>query len=130
MADMNLAKTREGVNQLAIRSSDVQLPLGVMITEIRPSTVKVTVEKKIRKTLRIKVKTSGRQSFRKIAVDPSIVEAEGPEHVIEQIDSVETEEVSLSAFKPGTEVERRLLSPAPQVKILREEPVKVRLDEN
>ena len=98
-----------------------------MITEIRPSTVKVTVEKKVRKTLHIKVKTTGRQSFRKIGVDPSTVEAEGPEHVMEQIDSVETEEVSLSALKPGIEVEKRLLSPAPQVKILREEQVKVRL---
>ena len=49
MADMNLAKTREGVNQLAIKISDFQLPLGVMITEIRPSTVKVTVEKRCAK---------------------------------------------------------------------------------
>jgi YbbR domain-containing protein len=101
-----------------------------MITEIRPSTVKVTVEKKVRKTLHIKVKTTGRQSFKKISVDPPTVEAEGPEHVMEQLDSVETEEVTLSAFKHGTELEKRLLSPAPQVKILREEPVKVRLGQN
>jgi YbbR domain-containing protein len=101
-----------------------------MITEIRPSSVKVTVEKKVRKTLRIKVKTIGRQPLRKIRVDPSTVEAEGPEHVMEQIDSVDTEEVSSSVLKPGIEVEKHLLSPAPQVKILREEAVKVRLDKN
>jgi diadenylate cyclase len=57
------------------------------------------------------------------------VEAEGPEHVMEQIDSVETEDVSSSALKPGMDVEKHLLSPAPQVKILREEPVKIRLGE-
>lgn len=130
MADMNLAKTREGVNQLAIKSSDFQLPLGVMITEIRPSTVKVTVEKKVRKTLRVKVKTIGKQSLRKIRVDPPAVEAEGPEHVMEQLDAVETEEVNLSALQRGTVVEKRLLSPAPQVKLLLEEPVKVRLGQN
>ena len=129
-ADMNLAKTREGVNQLAIKNDDFQLPLGVMVIGINPSVIKVTVEKKVRKTLRIKVKTTGRQSFRKLKVDPPTVEAEGPEHVMEQLDAVETEEVNPSALQRGTVVEKRLLSPAPQVKLLREEPVKVRLGQN
>jgi diadenylate cyclase len=129
-ADMNLAKTREGVNQLAIKNDDFQLPLGVMVIGINPSVIKVTVEKKVRKTLRIKVKTTGRQSFRKLKVDPPTVEAEGPEHVMEQLDAVETEEVNLTALQRGTVVEKRLLSPAPQVKLLREEPVKVRLGQN
>jgi YbbR domain-containing protein len=101
-----------------------------MITEIRPSTVKVTVEKKVRKTLRVKVKTTGKQSLRKIRVDPPAVEAEGPEHVMEQLDTVETEEVNLSALQRDTVVEKRLLSPAPQVKLLLEEPVKVRLGQD
>ena len=84
----------------------------------------------MRKTLRVKVKTTGKQSLRKIRVDPPAVEAEGPEHVMEQIDAVETEEVNLSALQRGTVVEKRLLSPAPQVKLLLEEPVKVRLGQN
>jgi len=130
MADLNLAKTREGVNQLSIKSSDFQLPLGVIVTGINPSVVKVTLEKKVRKTLQVKVRTSGRQSFRKIVVDPPLVEAEGPEHVMGRLDSVETEEVSLSGLPRGTVLEKRLLSPAPQVKILREEPVRVRLGGN
>ena len=130
MADLDLAKTREGVNQLSIKSSDFQLPLGVIVTGINPSVVKVTMEKKVRKTLRIKVKTSGRQTLRKITVDPPAVAAEGPEHVMGRLDSVETEEVSLSGLPRGTVLEKRLLSPAPQVKILREEPVMVRLGQN
>jgi len=88
------------------------------------------VEKKVRKTLRIKVKTTGRQSFRKLKVDPPEVEAEGPEHVMEKLDAVETEEVNPSGLQRGTVLEKRLLSPAPQVKLLREEPVKVRLGQN
>jgi len=90
----------------------------------------VTLEKKVRKTLRIRVKTSGRQSLRKITVDPPAVEAEGPEHVMGRLDSVETEEVSLSGMPRGSVLEKRLLSPAPQVKILREEPVRVSLGGN
>jgi diadenylate cyclase len=130
MADMNLAKTREGVNHLAIKSSDFQLPLGVMVTGINPSVVKVTIEKKVRKTLQIRVKTSGRQTSRRITVDPEVVEVEGPEHVMERLDYVETEEVTLSGQPRDSVLEKRLLSPAPQVKILREEPVMVHLGQN
>jgi hypothetical protein len=133
-ADVNLAKVREGVNQLAIKSADFQPPLGMMVTAINPSVVKVTVEKKVRKTLPVKVKISGRLparlSLRKIKVDPPAVEAEGPQHVMEQLDSVETEEVNLSGLQRATVLEKRLLAPAPQVKLLREAPVKVRLGQN
>jgi diadenylate cyclase len=131
VADVSLAKVREGANQLAIKSDDFQLPLGVMVTGINPSVVKVTIEKKVRKTLRVKVKTVGKltggQSFRKIRVEPQAVLAEGPERVMAQLEAVETEEVNLASLARGREVEKRLLAPAPQVKLLRDEPVTVRL---
>ncbi|HTY21267.1 MAG TPA: diadenylate cyclase CdaA [Geobacteraceae bacterium] len=126
-ADMNLARTREGVNSLSVKSSDFQLPLGVIITGINPSVIRVTMEKKVRKTLWIKAKTVGRNSRRKLIVDPPTVEAEGPEHILEQLESVETEDISVSALGSGEAVEKRLLSPAPQVKLLREEPVRISL---
>ena len=126
-ADMNLAKVREGSNNLSIKNSDFQPPLGVIITEIHPPSVRVIIEKKVRKTLRVKAKTVGRISFRKLMIDPPEVIAEGPEHAMARLDSVETEEINLSALMPGAEVEKRLLTPAQQVKILRDEPVKVRL---
>lgn len=133
-ADLNLSKVREGVNQLAIKSTDFQLPLGMIVTEITPSVVKVTLEKKVRKTLPVRVKTSGRLPgslySRKIKVDPPSVEAEGPQHVMEKLDSVETEEVNLSGIQRGTVVEKRLLAPAPQVKLLRDAPVKIRLGQS
>ena len=73
-ADVNLAKVREGVNPLNIKNADIRPPLGMIVTGITPSVVKVTVEKKVRKTLAVKVKTSGRLparlSSRKLKVDP------------------------------------------------------------
>jgi YbbR domain-containing protein len=96
--------------------------------------VKVTLEKKVRKTLPVKVKTSGRLPGRlfswKIKVDPPMVEAEGPQHVMDRLDSVETEEVNLSGMQRGTVLEKRLLAPAPQVKLLQEAPVKVHLGQS
>lgn len=129
VADVDLGKIREGGNQLAIKGDDFQLPLGVMVSGVNPSVVKVTAEKKVRKTLQIKVKTTGRLTgrARRLKVDPPVVEAEGPEHVMAQFDTVETEEVNLAALQRAPVQEKRLLAPAPQIKLLRDEPVKVRL---
>jgi uncharacterized protein (TIGR00159 family) len=124
-ADMDLAGTKEGINTLSVKSSDFQLPLGVIISGINPSTVKVTMEKKVHKTLRIRAKTSGGHPRGKLRIDPPTVEAVGPEHLLERIDSVDTEEINVSALEHGEVIEKRLLSPAPQVKLIREEPVKI-----
>lgn len=133
-ANVNLAKVREGVNPLDVKNADIRPPLGMIVTGITPSIVKVTVEKKVRKTLAVKVKTSGRLparlSFRKLKVDPPTVDAEGPQHVMEQLDSVETEEVNLSGMQRGAVIEKGLLAPAPQVRLLREAPVVVRLGQD
>jgi diadenylate cyclase len=130
-ADINLSNMREGVNQISLKSKDFQLPLGLIVTEINPSIVKVTMEKKIRRNLPVRVKTSGRLPGRlykgKITVEPASVEVEGPQHVMESLDSVDTEEVNLSGIQRGSVVEKRLLSPAPQVNLLREAPVKIRI---
>ena len=131
VGDVDLRKINEGTNQIAIKSNDFQLPPGVMVTGINPAVVKVSVEKKVRKTLRIRVKTTGRLAgrlqSRKLKVDPATVEAEGPEHIMAQLDSVETEEVNLTGLQPAIVQEKRLLAPAPDVKLLRDEPVSIRL---
>jgi diadenylate cyclase len=129
-ADMNLSGTREGINTLSVKSSDFQLPLGVIISGITPSTIKVTMDKKMHKTLRIRVRSSEGHPGVKLRIDPPTVEAVGPQHLMERIDSVETEEVDVSAMEPGDVIEKRLLSPAPQVRLLREEPVKIRIGRN
>jgi YbbR domain-containing protein len=102
-----------------------------MVTGINPSMIRVFVEKKVRKMLRVKVRTTGRLAgrlqSRKLKVDPPAVEAEGPEHIISQLDSVETEEVNLAALQSGMVLEKRLRAPAPDVKLLRDEPVNIRL---
>ncbi len=130
-ADVDLAKIREGTNRLTIKNDDLQLPLGVVVSGINPSVVRVTTEKKVRKSLQIKVKTRGRlpegMRVRRIKVDPATVTAEGPEHALSQIDAVATEEIDLSGVRRSTVLEKGLLQPAPQVKFLRDEPVKVQL---
>ncbi len=131
VADVDLAKIREGVNHLTIKNDDLQVPLGVVVSGINPSVIRVTAEKKVRKTLMVRVNTKGKlpagARLRRMRVEPATVTAEGPERVFSQLDSVETEEIDLSTIRRSTLLEKGLLQPAPQVTILREGPVRVQL---
>jgi diadenylate cyclase len=131
VADIDLAKIREGTNNLPVKNDALQIPLGVVVSSINPSVVKVATEKKARKQLQIRAKTIGRLPgglwIGKLQADPSTVVVEGPEHVLTQLEFISTEEIDLSKVRRSTELERGLLQPAPQVKLLRDEPVKIQL---
>jgi uncharacterized protein (TIGR00159 family) len=131
VVDLNLAGVREGSNQLAVKKDDIQLPAGVTVVGIKPSMVKVSTEKKIRKEVRVKVKTVGRLPaslrLKRMLCDPPTVMIEGPERSLARVETIETEGIDLSSIRGSTVVEKRLLPPAPLAKSLREEPVKIRL---
>ncbi|MSM41189.1 MAG: TIGR00159 family protein [Geobacter sp.] len=129
VADINLAKVKDGTCTLPIRTDDFQLPLGVIVTGVNPSTVKVTTDRKIRKQLRVKVKTigrlPGREKLRKITADPLTVVAEGPASVLDRLEEVETEALDLSGIRQSSTLERPVQRPAPLVRILYDGQVKV-----
>lgn len=131
VADVDLAKIRGGLNHLAVKNEDIQLPLGVVVSGINPSVVKVTTERKVRKTLQIRAKTIGKLpaglGLRKLRTEPSTIVAEGPELVLAQIESVSTEDIDLSQVKRSLSFEKVLLQPAPLVKLLSAEPVKIHM---
>jgi YbbR domain-containing protein len=131
VAELDLERTREGTNSMAITSNDLQLPLGVVVTGINPSIVKVTTEKKLRKAVRVRVKTVGKLPgtvvLRRIVVEPVTLQVEGPEHLLAQLDSIDTEAVDLHDIDQNRELVKRVLQPAPQVRILGEGEVRIRV---
>uniref|UniRef100_A0A831TYL4 Diadenylate cyclase n=1 Tax=Geobacter metallireducens TaxID=28232 RepID=A0A831TYL4_GEOME len=131
VADLDLANVREGSNTLAISEGDLNLPLGVVVTSMNPSSVKVTIGKKVRKTLLVNPllegTLAGKQRLQRVRVEPSRVVVEGPEQILAGIDSLRTEAVSLDGISQSTVVETRLVSPSPQIRILNDEPVRVRI---
>ncbi|GFE57840.1 diadenylate cyclase CdaA [Geobacter sp. AOG1] len=132
VADLDLASIREGNSQLAVKGDNFQLPTGVVVTGVKPSVVRVMTEKKIRKMVRIRVKTvgmlPGQLHIKRLTSEPGTVLAEGPAHMLSQLESVATEEIDLSAIHQSTVVEKRLVMPSPQLRVLQDEPVKVRVN--
>ena len=130
-ADLDLSNAREGVNNLPIREGDMKLPLGVVVSNVNPSVVKVTVARKMRKPLRVRARIvgelPGRLRLQKIRVEPAEVLVEGPERLVAQYDTIRTEEIDLGSIRGSSVVEARLVPPSPQLRVLREEPVRVRI---
>jgi uncharacterized protein (TIGR00159 family) len=132
VADLDLSDIREGSSQLAVKEDNFQLPTGVVVTGVKPSIVRVMTEKKIRKMVRIRVKTAGvlpgQLRLKRLASEPGAVLAEGPAHILSQLESIATEEVDLSMIRQSTVMEKRLMMPSPQLRVLQDEPVKVRVN--
>jgi uncharacterized protein (TIGR00159 family) len=127
VADLDISTVREGSNTLTIEPRDVRLPLGVMINGINPSTVKVVMGKKTTKNLRVQLNATGRPAKRfRISVTPVTVPVEGPEHLLDRLDVVETERADLSDLNAGEEARLRLVAPSSELRFVKVDHVTVK----
>jgi diadenylate cyclase len=128
VAELDLSKVRDGDNQIMVRKEDIKLPSGVSITRVKPASIRVTVEKKLKKLVRVEARVTGSpgggKRLKKIRVVPSVVMIEGPESALSHIDAVRTEELSLSAVDRNTTFDRRIDLPA-QIRPLYDDMVKI-----
>ncbi len=131
-ADVDLAKIKEGSNTIPLNTGDIRVPLGLKVTEINPGSVKVVAERKVAKKLRVRLRTTGAPAggkrLKKTVVEPASVMVEGPKHILQQYSFIDTEQIELSLLSNSTTLNVQLLPPAPLVRILQTEPVKVRFN--
>jgi len=130
VGEIDLSKIREGNNQILLRREYFRLPSGVMVSRIRPSALRITLERKIRKLVRVEPRIAEipgeRFRLNKFKVVPALVMIEGPESVLSRLETVRTEEIRLSSLDRTATVEARLELP-PQLRPLYEDKVKVRI---
>ncbi|MDD2336198.1 MAG: diadenylate cyclase CdaA [Geobacteraceae bacterium] len=115
-AEIDLSKARVGVNKILFRKEDFTLPSGVVITRINPSSIRVIMEKKVRKIVRVSPRLTGTLPaglhLKSVTVVPSEVMLEGPDSVMARIESVRTEEIRLPDLDRNSTVSRKLEVPA------------------
>lgn len=130
VAEIDLSRMREGGNQVLFRKEDFKLPSGVVIVRIKPAAMRVTIEKRMRKLVRVEPRFTGTPAenlhLKKFKVSPSMVMVEGPSSILSQLESLRTEEISLAAPAGTRTVEKKLVVPA-QLRALSGDPVKVRI---
>lgn len=130
-ADIDLSGIREGQATVGIRNSDFKLPSGMVIASFNPRTIKIVTERKVRKSVPVRVTLRGTRpaglSGYEVVSDPARVEVEGPAGQVGRVESVGTEEIDARRLIRGKEYRKNLLPPLKRVVILRDEPVTVKL---
>lgn len=130
-AEIDASSISEGTTAIRVNSTDIPVPSGMTVTSVSPSTVRISAERKVRKSVPVKVVLKGRlpsmQPPLQILCEPRSVDIEGPASQVSQILSVSTEDIDASSLKRGENHLMSLQAPEKRVTILRDTPVIIRL---
>lgn len=128
-AEVDASKITEGSTALRVNHSDVAAPSGMIISSISPSSIRVTAEKKMRKSVPVKASLKGRLPAgllpTSVTCEPGSVTIEGPASQISQIASVATEDIDAGQLRVGKEYLKNLRAPEKQISILQDTPITV-----
>ncbi|MDD1698259.1 MAG: diadenylate cyclase CdaA [Methanoregula sp.] len=130
-ANVDLSGIREGQTAVRIKNSDFALPSGMAVSSVTPSSIKVVMERKVRKTVPVRVAlkgvmAAGLDGFEVISY-PGAIDIEGPASQISRLDSVATEEIDAGRLAKGKEYQKNLVLPTKKVVVLYDEPVIIRV---
>jgi diadenylate cyclase len=130
-AEVDLSRINEGNNTVPIKKEDFRLPTGVIVTRVKPSVLRINIEKKAQKLLKIEPvvvgSLPGKQKLKKIKVDPGTVMVEGPEKSLARLGNIQTEEIFLQSIHRNITLERKLVTPSSQVRLLWDGKVKIKI---
>jgi uncharacterized protein (TIGR00159 family) len=130
-ANIDLSGIRDGQTMVRIKNSDFSLPSGMVISSVSPSSIKVIAEKKLKKSVPVKVALKGRLSSAlkeyQVVSDPASVEIEGPAGQIARVESVATEDIDAGRLLKEKAYRKSLLPLSDKVVVLRDETVTIKL---
>jgi uncharacterized protein (TIGR00159 family) len=130
-ANIDLTGVKEGQATVRIKNSDFSLPSGMVVSSVTPSTLKIVTEKKVRKSVPVKVLLKGTlpAGMRGYAVlsEPETVELEGPAGQISRVEQVVTEEIDALRLDKDKEYRKNLVLPSKKVTLLYDEPVIIKI---
>jgi uncharacterized protein (TIGR00159 family) len=132
-ADIDASGVSEGTTPVRVNHSDITAPAGMIISSVSPATVRVSAEKKLRKSVPVKAALKGRlpsaYSSLQVVCEPGVVDIEGPASQVAPVTSVATEDIDARQLKKGKEYQKNLRLPEKQVTILRDTPVTIKLSD-
>lgn len=130
-AEIDASEVQEGQTSIRVRNSDFKLPSGITITSVSPTSIRISAERKLRKSVPVKATLQGAMPSNlvswQIISEPAMVDIEGPASQISQVDQVSTEVIDARQLKAGKEYQKNLRLPQKQVSLLKDTPVTIRL---
>ena len=115
-ASIDVSDVKEGQSTIRIKNSDFALPSGMVVTSVNPPTIKVLTEKKVRKSVPVKVQLRGilpaSMSGYTVQSSPAAVDVEGPAGQMSKVESISTEEIDARRLEKDKEYRKNLMQPA------------------
>jgi hypothetical protein len=126
-AEIDVTDIKEGQTVIRIKNSDISVPSGMTITAVSPSTLRISAERKLRKSVPVKAALRGNLtaslSSWQVVCDPASVVIEGPASQVSAIESLYTDDIDAGQLEKGKEYLKNIRTPHKQVTILRDTPV-------
>jgi hypothetical protein len=131
VATVDASGIHEGQTTIRIKNSDFSLPSGMVVSSITPSAIKIVTEKKVRKSVPVKVLLkgvlpAGLQGY-DVLSEPAAVEVEGPAGQVSKVEFIATEEIDARRLSHDKEYRKNLLLPSKKVSLLHDEPVVIKV---
>ena len=129
---IDLSNVSIGMSKFEIGTDQITPPRDVQVTGISPAEIKIEAdrlaEKKVKVEPSIGPQEVGYEIIGKPEVTPSTTRIEGPKNLLEKINSITTDPVSVKGEKSKFTIEVPLRSPYSLVNIIGENTVKVTID--
>lgn len=107
-ARIDLSRARPGTNSYDILPDNFNIPRGLKVTQISPSSVKVELDRVMEKVVQVKAAVKGRpaRGYRvsKISVDPPYIALQGARSQLTGLTEVSTEVVDISGLKETVKI--------------------------
>ncbi|MFH1351278.1 MAG: diadenylate cyclase [Pseudomonadota bacterium] len=106
-----------GSNSYALTQENISLPPGVKLKKVIPSTVEVTLDVLVKKTVPVQVDWIGKLPedliLREVTLDPEKIQVIGGDRILKDVPTIYTEKVSLDSIREsGAIIVKPLLQPA------------------
>jgi hypothetical protein len=118
---LDLSKGVPGSNQFAITPESVSLPPGVLLKDVKPPVVEVTLDTTVKKELPVQVDWVGKLQepyvIAQIKIDPPTVQVSGSAQVLSTLSAVYTEKVSVDQIARSGALSAKLIPSSPSLKL-------------
>jgi YbbR domain-containing protein len=111
-AVIDLSKTKSGRSFFTLTKENFELPKTLLLTNIDPETISVTIESELRKNIPVKPVIVGRPekgfTIFEINVVPENIVVEGPKSLVSKIYSVKTEPIDINGLNTDLQYKANL----------------------
>jgi len=118
---LNLAKGVPGSNSFAITPESVSLPPAVLLKDVKPPAVEVTLDTTVRKELPVQANWVGKLQdpilIAQVRIEPPTVQVSGSSRVLSAVSTIYTEKISVDQIIRSGTLSAKLVPSPPSLKL-------------